>query len=431
VFNEEIGAAAYEEHLAEAAQVPDALSLYFHLPFCDHRCAFCGCNVVITKKHEVATKYLDTLAEEIDLVADRLGSRTSVRQLHWGGGTPTFLTADEMESLFEKITSRFQIEEQAEVAIEVDPRVTTLEQLVLLRKLGFNRLSMGVQDFTQEVQEAIDRNQTEEETFTLVERCRELGFESLNIDLIYGLPLQTPETFADNLKKVLLLRPERVAVYSYAHVPWIKANQRKTDAGVLPPAEVKLRLFGEAREAFVGDGYDPIGMDHFALPEDELAVAARQGELHRNFMGYTTRPAPDMVGFGISAIGDVGNAYFQNNKVIPQYHRAIEAGGVPVYRGVRLTEEDLLRREVIQAIMCNWKVDKRAVEERYGVEFDRKFALELTELEEERTNGFVEMDDAEIRVVGTGRLFVRNIAMIFDEYLRKMKADGPVFSQTV
>ena len=430
-FTEDVGEQAYEKHLAEAANSDAPLSLYFHLPFCEERCAFCGCHVIITKKHEVATRYLDVLFREIDLVADRLGDRTSVRQLHWGGGTPTFLTLDEMRELHARIVARFGIEPDAEVAIEVDPRVTTREQLELLRELGFNRLSMGVQDFTPEVQEAITRYQTEEETVELVRSCRELGFESLNVDLIYGLPKQTPETFVTNLHKTIALRPERVAVYSYAHVPWMKANQRKTEETVLPAPEVKLRLFGEAREAFLEAGYEAIGMDHFALPEDELAVAAREGELHRNFMGYTTRPAPDMIGLGVSAIGDVGNAYFQNRKILPDYQRHVLDGKLPVFRGVVLTPEDVLRRDVIQSIMCNWQVDRRAIEKRHSIDFEETFATELGELEREVAEGFVEVDPEGIRVVGTGRLFVRNIAMVFDERLRRMKRDGPVFSRTV
>lgn len=430
-FSESVGAEAYERHLREAAGSGEPLSLYVHLPFCSHRCTFCGCNVVITSKHDVAEDYLETLDREIDLVADRLGDRTAIRQLHWGGGTPTFQTPGEMDRLFRKIVSRFRIEPDAEVALEVDPRVTTHEHLVTLRKLGFNRLSMGVQDFTPEVQEAIERNQTWEETERLVRDSRELGFHSLNVDLVYGLPRQTPETFVTNLEKVVELRPERVAVYSYAHVPWLKHNQRKTDTDFLPAPEVKLRLFAEAREAFTAAGYDPIGMDHFALPDDELAVAAREGKLHRNFMGYTTRPAPDMIGLGISSIGDVGNAHFQNHKVIPQWRKRVEAGEVPVARGVVLSGEDRLRREVIHSIMCNWRVDKKAVEARYGIDFDDHFAVEQDDLRKEEAEGFVEIDDAELRVVGIGRLFVRNVAMVFDEYLRRMKKDGPVFSRTV
>jgi len=430
-FREEVGPEVYEQHLKRASATDEPLSIYFHLPFCHHRCTFCGCHVVITSRHEIAEPYLQTLGREIDLVADRLGDRTSVRQLHWGGGTPTFLTPEEMERLWEMTVRRFRIEPEAEVALEVDPRVTTEEHLRVLRRLGFNRLSMGVQDFTPEVQEAIARNQTEEETARLVEQARTLGFDSLNIDLIYGLPRQTTGTFVENLRKVIRLRPERVAVYSYAHVPWMKHNQRKTIEAMLPPPEVKLRLFGEAREAFTAAGYDPIGMDHFALPDDELAVAAREGKLHRNFMGYTTRPAPDMIGFGISSIGDVGNAHFQNHKVIPQWRRLVEAGVPPVQRGVVLSDEDVLRREVIHSIMCNWRVDKRAVERRHGIDFDEHFATELAQLEGDRGEGFLELDEDEIRVVGTGRLFVRNVAMVFDEYLRRMKKDGPVFSRTV
>jgi oxygen-independent coproporphyrinogen-3 oxidase len=292
---------------------------------------------------------------------------------------------------------------------------------------------MGVQDFTPEVQEIITRNQTAEETIELVHACRDLGFDSLNLDLIYGLPKQTRETFVDNLARVAELRPERVAVYSYAHVPWMKPNQRKTEEEFLPGPELKLRLFGEAHSMFTRAGYEAIGMDHFALPDDELAVAARENRLHRNFMGYTTRPAPDMIGLGISAIGDVRDAFFQNEKAIPAYKRRIDAGGPPVFRGVILTEDDRIRRDVILSIMCNERIDTKDIEARHGVNFGEKFAWEIEQLEAVRKEGFVEWSDdrAEMRVVGDGSLFLRNIAMVFDERLRRMEREGPVFSRTV
>ncbi len=432
-FTDDVNAQVYEEHLKAASQKDAPISLYLHLPFCEHRCAFCGCHVIITKKRDIIADYLQVLHREIDLIADRLGNRTTVRQYHWGGGTPTYLTVDEMRALHQKVTSRFTIEPEAEVAIEVDPRHTSDEQMDLLKEMGFNRLSMGVQDFTPEVQEVIQRNQTEEETVRLVEKTRDLGFPSMNLDLIYGLPGQKLDSFVENLKKVIQLRPERVAVYSYAHVPWMKANQRKTDEDFLPAPEVKLRLFGEARSHFLQAGYEAIGMDHFALPDDELAVAAREQRLHRNFMGYTTRPAPDFVGLGISAIGDVGDAFFQNEKMIPGYKRRVLAGDPPVFRGVVLTAEDRLRRDVILSLMCNWRVERAPVEEKHGIDFARHFAAELAELETPRAEGFLEWDEdyAEIRVVGDGKLFIRNIAMIFDERLRRMDREGPVFSRTV
>lgn len=432
-FKEDVNSDTYRKHLADAATRDEPISLYFHLPFCEHRCAFCGCHVVITSKREIAASYLEILHREIDLIADLLGPRTRVQQYHWGGGTPTYLDSDQMRELHAKVTSRFHIESDAEVAIEVDPRVTSREQMETLKELGFNRLSMGVQDFTPEVQQVITRNQTVEQTFELSAICRELGFSSMNLDLIYGLPLQTPETFVKSLDKVLELRPERVAVYSYAHVPWMKFNQRKTEEEMLPSPATKVRLFSEARAAFLGAGYEAIGMDHFALPEDELAVATREGRLHRNFMGYTTKPAPDFVGLGISAISDVGDAFFQNEKPIPAYQRCVEAGDPPTYRGVVLTKDDRLRRDVIQSIMCNARVDRAAIEDRHGIDFEETFAWELKQLEVERETGFVEWDEgfSEIRVVGDGRLFVRNLAMIFDERLRRMERDGPVFSRTV
>jgi oxygen-independent coproporphyrinogen-3 oxidase len=435
-FAEDFDDAAYRKHLAKANESADQpLSLYVHLPFCEERCSFCGCNVVVTKKRHVAAGYLEFLHREIDMLAASLPDRRRVSQYHWGGGTPTYLSLPEIEALHAKVAQHFTIEDDAEVAIEVDPRVTTLEQLKLLRELGFNRLSMGVQDFAPDVQEAVNRIQPYEMTRKLFQAGRDLGFHSINIDLIYGLPLQTPEKFGRSIDEVLTLRPDRVAVYSYAFVPWIKANQKRILPEQLPPAEVKLELFCVARNKFLDAGYDAIGMDHFAVPEDEMAVAARDRTLHRNFMGYTLKMGSDMVGVGTSAIGDVAGAFAQNEKKLSKYYEALDAGRFPIERGYVLDADDTIRREVIARMMCHFHVPKAAIEAAHGIVFDDYFARELGELAAEdgpRDHGFVELHDDGIDIVGNGRLFVRNVAMLFDRHLReKQGGDRPVFSRTV
>lgn len=434
-FAETYTEADYRESLAAAdAAAGEPLSLYVHLPFCEERCSFCGCNVVITRKREVAAKYLGWLHREIDLLAEHLPRRRRLSQYHWGGGTPTYQNVAEMEALQRKVLEHFRVDSDAEVAIETDPRVTSHAQMDLLKSLGFNRISMGVQDFTPEVQEAINRNQTERETRDHYDYCRKLGFHSINLDLIYGLPLQTPQAFDRNMDIVLGMRPDRVAVYSYAYVPWIKANQKKIDASRLPTPEEKLRLFCIARERFLDAGYVQIGMDHFALPDDELAQAVRKRRLFRNFMGYTVKMGTDMVGVGVSSIGDVRGSFAQNVKKLPTYYQALEAGRFPIERGYRLDRDDLIRREVITRIMCNFYLDRREVEEQFGIEFGSYFATELAELgaaDGPVGHGFLEIDPDHLEVVANGRLFVRNIAMVFDRYLRTKRSDKPMFSRTV
>lgn len=425
--------AAYRARLQRAAQTPDEpLSLYLHLPFCEERCSFCGCMVVITRKREVAAHYLDYLHRELGLLAEALRGRRRVVQYHWGGGTPTYLAPPQMEELHAVVTRHFDLAPGAEVAVEIDPRVTSREQLELLRRLGFNRLSMGVQDFAAPVQEAINRVQSVEETRALFDHARGLGFGSINLDLIYGLPFQTSASFARTLDTVIDMRPDRLAVYSYAHVPWVRGNQKRIQPQDLPAPAAKLRLFVEARERFLDAGYRPIGMDHFALPEDDLSRAAEARRLHRNFMGYTTRPAPDMVGAGISAIGDVGGAFAQNTKKLSVYYAALDAGRFPIERGYALDDDDLLRRHVIAQLMCNFSLDGSDVERRFGVDFDRYFAVELAELREGPVaHGFLEIHGDHLEVTPMGRLFVRNVCMVFDRYLRAKTSDKPVFSQTV
>ena len=433
-FHEDVGEAMYREKLSEAnAQRGDApFSLYTHLPFCQHRCLFCGCHVVITDHMDVPEQYLEFLKREIDMVAGLLPNRRGVAQLQWGGGTPTYFAPRQLESLFRFITDRFTFRDDAEISVEVDPRVTTFEHLERLSQLGFNRLSMGVQDLTPEVQDAITRRQTFDQTLRMVEHAREVGFgEGINLDLIYGLPRQRLDTFDHNLSQVLSLRPDRVAVYSFAYVPWLKSHQRKIDRDELPSPDLKLKLYLRAMERFLDAGYQPIGMDHFALPDDELAVAAGEGRLHRNFMGYTVQPASDMLAFGISGIGDVQSGYFQNHKKLSRYYDAISNNRLPVQRGYLLDKDDEIRRYVITQLMCNCRVDKAAVAERFDIDFDAYFESALDRLDDLVDAGFVQRSASDVTVTEPGRLFIRNACMAFDRYLEAKREAKPVFSQTV
>ncbi|MCB9462713.1 MAG: oxygen-independent coproporphyrinogen III oxidase [Candidatus Eisenbacteria bacterium] len=432
-FHDGVGDEDYEKALAEVNESPqDSLAAYIHLPFCEERCTFCGCHVIATQHREVADKYLDYLDIEIGRVAELLPDRRGLAQVHLGGGTPTYLTPSQLERLWKTLTSRFHLLDGAEVAIEVDPRVTKLEHLDTLGSLGFNRLSMGVQDFTEDVQDAIGRHQSYEQTQRVLEHARKVGFhEGINIDLVYGLPRQTEETFLDGLSKVASLRPDRLAVYSFAYVPWIRGNQRKIDTDDLPSADLKLRLYLAALNHFIDHGYDPIGMDHFALPDDELAVAQREGRLARNFMGYTVKPAKANLGFGVSSIGDIPAGYFQNMKKLSTYYERIDQGGLPIEKGFLLSDDDRLRRWVITQVMCNFQVKKAEVQERFGVDFDSYFADALAALAELEGAGFVSRDEDALRITDAGKLLVRNAAMVFDAYMGKKDKSKPVFSRTV
>jgi oxygen-independent coproporphyrinogen-3 oxidase len=433
-FSDAVGEDAYLRKLAQSNAEGDApLSLYAHLPFCEHRCLFCGCHVVITPHMPVAEKYMEYLHREIDLLAERLPDRRSLVQMHWGGGTPTYFSPAQLRELFEHVTKYFRFVDGAEIALEVDPRVTTRDHLRTLSDLGFNRLSMGVQDLTEEVQVAIDRNQTYDQTADLIATAREIGFtEGINVDLIYGLPKQRPETFAANLDKIIGMRPDRVAAYSFAYVPWIRGHQKKLDPEELPSPETKLELYMMAMDRFLAAGYEPIGMDHFALPDDELARASDERTLHRNFMGYTVRPAPDMLAAGVSGIGDVCGAFAQNVKKLSTYYEALDAGRFPIERGYVLDDDDKLRRYVITELMCNFRLEKERVRERFGVDFDDYFAAELRELEQGPVaHGFLELGEGQLDITPRGRLFIRNVCMSFDRYLRSKTQDKPVFSRTI
>jgi len=411
----------------------EPLSLYLHLPFCAHRCLFCGCNVIITPHKERTLPYLDLLVREAELVAALLPDRRALSQLHLGGGTPTYNAPEDLARTVRRVLELFPARADAELAVEVDPRVTTFEHLDALGALGFNRISLGVQDFSPAVQAAVERLQSVEQTSNVIEHARRRGFRGVNLDLIYGLPFQTPESFEASLRTALSLRPDRAAVYSYAYVPWKGAHMKDIEPATLPPAELKLELGAIARELFLGAGYEPIGMDHYAAPHDELALAKRAGRLRRNFQGYTVIPASDVIGLGISSIGDVAGAYLQNTKKLTEYEQLVAAGHLPIERGVLRSAEDELRRDVIHELLCNFALDVPAIERRHAIRFEQHFARDLELLREEEAQGLVRIGPERIEVTPTGELFVRNLAMCFDTYWRDKHAGSakPKFSRTV
>jgi len=435
-FSEDLGPREYDARLLAASQLTvTPLSLYVHLPFCESRCSFCGCHVVVTKNTSLADVYLDRLIKEAEMISRRLGERTTLHQYHWGGGTPTYYSPDDLAKLHAALLAMFDMAPGAEVAIEVDPRVTTIEHLEVLRGLGFNRLSMGIQDFDATVQDLIGRHQTVEQAVELHTAARSMGFESINFDLIYGLPGQTVESFATTLDKVTELMPDRLAVYSFAFLPAMQTQQARIDETRLPDRDTKFRLLTQAIEGLVGAGYQQIGMDHFALPEDDLTIARTRGTLSRNFMGYTTKRSPDVIAIGTSGISDVQGAYAQNHKRMANYYGSVDAGELPIERGIALGPDDMVRRHVITELMCNGHVNAADVESRFDISFPDYFADELTALEAPGgvvEEGLVEVSDSGLRATELGELFIRNVAMEFDAYMAGHKdAAKPHFSRTV
>jgi oxygen-independent coproporphyrinogen-3 oxidase len=394
------------------------LALYVHLPFCRDVCFYCACNRIITRDTATTERYLDALAVEIALQAELFRVDPRVVQMHWGGGTPTYYSNETLHALFGRLARHFDFAPDGEYSIEADPRTVSAETVHALRGMGFNRISFGVQDFDPVVQEAIHRPQSEACTLTAIEAARTAGFDSVNIDLIYGLPRQTVASFDQTLSRVTALRPGRIALYSYAHLPGRFAPQRRIAAEQLPPAQEKLQLLDLAIRRFGAAGYVYIGMDHFALPDDALAVAQRRGDLHRNFQGYSTCPEADLVGLGVSAIGAIGPTYSQNYRALDPYYAALDKRQVPVARGIELDADDLLRRAVIQALMCQFAVSKQRLEAAYLIDFDRYFAVELEELRSFEDLGLLVIDDGWIEVTPKGRFVIRGICMVFDRYLR-------------
>jgi oxygen-independent coproporphyrinogen-3 oxidase len=393
------------------------MSLYVHIPFCESLCYYCACNKIITKHHERAAEYLDALEVEIALYTEVLGAGTPVSQLHFGGGSPTFLSDAELSRLMGALRRAFRIEAEAELSIEVDPRTVTDERLQHLHRLGFNRLSFGVQDFDADVQHAVHRVQPFEAVRDLVAASRRIGFASLNVDLIYGLPKQTEASFARTVEQVCSLRPERIALYSYAHLPQRFKPQRRIHAADLPPAGAKVGMLGGAIAGFLAQGYTYIGMDHFALPGDALAVAKRQGRLHRNFQGYSTQPDCDLIALGVSAIGRIGATYSQNAKTLPEYYDALAQRQFPIVRGIALTCDDLLRRAVIMAIMCQGRLEFESIEASYLVRFREHFAAELERLQPFVDAELAVVEPGAIQVTAAGWYVVRAIAMVFDRHI--------------
>ena len=396
------------------------LSLYVHIPFCESVCYYCACNKVITRHHERAAPYLDALEVEIGLHTAVLGSRQPVTQLHLGGGSPTFLSDAELARLMQMLRRGFAISEGAEVSIEVDPRTADPQRLQHLAELGFNRLSFGVQDFDPDVQLAVHRVQSFDSVRALLESARELNFRSTNVDLIYGLPQQTAASFERTVAQVCELRPDRIALYAYAHLPQRFKPQRRIDAALLPAGSQKIAMLAQAIAGFGASGYSYIGMDHFALPDDPLAVAKRQGRLHRNFQGYSTQPDCDLIGLGVSSIGRVGATYSQNAKTLVEYHDALAQGQFPVVRGLALTRDDLLRRAVIMALMCQGRVEFESIALAHLIDFDKVFAAEIEALKPLQASGLVVLEPDAIEVTPLGWYFVRGVAMLFD---RHFKAD--------
>ncbi len=400
------------------------LALYVHLPFCRDVCFYCGCNKIVTRNAEKAAGYLTYLGSEIELQAELFREDPRVTRMHWGGGTPTYYEMGRLRWLFDQIASRFAFMSRGEYSIEVDPRAADAATMEALGGMGFNRVSFGVQDFDPAVQAAVHRVQSEECTRAVIEAARRAGFESVNMDLIYGLPRQTLESLDATLAKVIAMRPDRIAFYNYAHLPATFKPQRRINEADLPAADAKLKLLGLAIARFTEAGYCYIGMDHFALPGDELATAQRQGRLHRDFQGYSTRAEADLVGLGVSAIGALGPTYSQNHRDLESYYECLDRGELPIMRGIELTPDDLVRRAVIHGLMCNFALSKEAIEIAYLVDFDRYFETELGELREFEKEGMLVAGDEWITVSPRGRFMIRSICTVFDKYLRAGRARG-------
>jgi oxygen-independent coproporphyrinogen-3 oxidase len=431
VWNDAFGPDDLEQVHEEANRAGTPVSLYMHIPFCESLCLFCACNVIIQKDKGVAPPYLDVLKREMERVSRSVARERPVVQFHWGGGTPTYLTPAQIEDLFGAARDRFAFAPDAEVGIEVDPRVTSRAHLETLRRLGFNRLSMGVQDFHPEVQQAINRIQPFELTRDLISAARELGFDSINVDLIYGLPYQSPERFADTVDQILQLAPDRVALFSYAHVPWLK-KQQGSFAAHLPEGMQKFEIFRTGLLKFLEAGYLYIGMDHFAKPGDELAISQQNRTLHRNFQGYTTKAGADLYGMGVTAISGIQSAYAQNHRDLASWEKAVADRGIATMRGYHLSDDDRLRRAIISRLLCHTVVVKDEISREFGIDFNQCFADELRHLEPSREDGLVLLEPNEIRATWLGRIFIRNLAMVFDPYLEKQQlAAKPLFSKTL
>lgn len=433
-FTGEFGPQEFEAEIQRSNKIdnPIDLSLYFHLPFCDTLCYFCGCTMIITHSRQCIDEYLDYLIKEIKLISRKIKPDRKVSQLHWGGGTPTYLEPDQIRRLFAASREHFKFHPDAEIGVEIDPRGLTEEHLDALKEVGFNRASMGVQDFEPKVQESVNRLQSEELTRWAFDGLRQRGFESINLDLIYGLPFQTLDSFEKTLDRILDISPDRLAVFNYAHVPWMKKHQRVIDEKTLPNPPEKLAILRLTIENLTTAGYVYIGMDHFAKPEDSLTQAFYEKTLYRNFQGYSTKWGCDLYALGMSSISQLRDVYAQNIKEIPSYYKAIDEERLATQRGYRLQEDDQLRRYVIMRLMCDFELNKKRVEEKFNVDFDSYFEDALPELEHFAADGLIEWPNSIIKVTEMGRLLIRNIAMVFDKYLNQSKRQKtPMYSKTV
>jgi len=418
-FRPDFGVDDYLQAVARSNEAGRPLSLYVHIPFCDTVCFYCACNKVITRNRARATRYLESLHREIELQAERLVPGRVVDQLHFGGGTPTFISDGEMAALWDKLRQHFELrdDDRGEYAIEIDPRSVDREGIERLRNHGFNRLSMGVQDFNPAVQIAVNRIQPRSVTIDAIKAARQAGFHSISLDLIYGLPFQSVDGFSRTLDEVIELQPDRLSVFNYAHMPHLFKTQRQIDPATLPSPAVKLAILERVIDRLTEAGYVYIGMDHFARPDDDLALAQRRGDLYRNFQGYSTHAGCDVIGLGATAIGMVDDTYSQNHKDLESWANALAAGQLPVARGLRLDADDRLRRKVITRLICDFELDKNAIGEEFGIDFDEYFFTEMEALEALAADGLVQFERGRIRVLPAGRLLIRHVCMVFDRYL--------------
>lgn len=431
-FNESFTHEKYMDEIIRTNKgddLPD-LSLYYHIPFCDTLCYFCGCNMIVSRNHDRIRDYVKYVKNEIDLLRSYISPERKVSQLHWGGGTPTHLNPDEITDLISYITNNFKITPGAEEGCEIDPRELTKAHLEALRNGGFNRISMGVQDFNEKVQKAVNRIQPAEMTQQVVEWVRELGFHSINLDLMYGLPFQSLNTFEETVDGIIKLSPDRIAVFNYAHVPWMKKHMNLINADDLPVPEEKLQILKMTIKKLTGAGYVFIGMDHFAKPDDEMAVALREKKLYRNFQGYSTNAGTDLYAMGITSISQIGRIYTQNFKQEKEYFNALENGILPVNKGYYLSDDDLLRRYVIMKLMCDFELKFETVEKQFNIDFKKYFSYGLNNLKEMVDDNLVEISSDMIKVTEMGRLLIRNVAMNFDGYIER-KEDTAKYSRTV
>ena len=397
------------------------LSLYFHIPFCDTVCFYCGCNKIATKDRSKSQPYLDRVHKELALQAALFDDDRMVDQLHWGGGTPTFISHEQMRELMAVTRQYFQLhdDDTGEYSIEIDPREVTAESIALLREIGFNRMSLGVQDFDDRVQKAVNRIQSEEQTFNTLNAAKAEGFKSVSIDLIYGLPHQSVQSFATTVDKIIEASPDRLSVFNYAHLPEMFKPQRRINEADLPSAQEKLDILQDTNERLTKAGYVYIGMDHFAKPDDELAVAQREHTLYRNFQGYSTHADCDLLGLGVTSIGKVGNTFAQNHKTLDEYYACIDAGKLAVFRGLELDDDDILRAEVITQLICNFSLQFSDIEKQFNINFKEYFVQEMDELQSMATDGLLRLSDDAIDIEPAGRLLIRNVCMVFDKYLRQ------------